>query len=69
MKDLDGVEADGELAGEGHEDEEHVEEQEGPPVLPHHHLQGEMKIFYIIIRFKWIFNEFYRHLRLISDKS
>ena len=45
MKDLDGVEADGELAGEGHEDEEHVEEQEGPPVLPHHHLQGEIIIF------------------------
>ena len=45
MKDLDGVESDGEFAGEGHEYEEHVEEQERPPVLPHHHLKGEIVTF------------------------
>ena len=39
MEDLDGVEADGELAGEGHQDEEHVQQQEGAAVLTHHHLQ------------------------------
>ena len=41
MEDLDGVEADGELAGEGHQDEEHVQQQEGAAVLTHHHLQVE----------------------------
>ena len=39
MEDLDGVEADGELAGEGHQDEEHVQQQEGAAVLAHHHLE------------------------------
>ena len=39
MEDLDGVEADGELAGEGHQDEEHVQQQEGAAVLTHHHLE------------------------------
>ena len=41
MEDLDGVEADGELAGERHKDEEHVQQQEGAAVLTHHHLEVE----------------------------
>ena len=41
MEDLDGVEADGELAGEGHQDEEHVQQQEGAAVLAHHHLHKD----------------------------
>ena len=38
MKHFDSVEPNGELARKSHEDKEHVEEQEGSPVLTSHHL-------------------------------
>ena len=38
MKHFDSVESNGELARKSHEDKEHVEKQEGSPVLTSHHL-------------------------------
>ena len=49
MEDLDGVEADGELAGEGHKDEETVEDEEGSSILPlENHLLKHVTVAHVL---------------------
>ncbi len=49
VEDLDRIEGDGVLAGEGHEQEECVEEEEGPAVLAAHHLLEEVAVGEVLL--------------------